>query len=188
MQEKCTQIDTNELEIICHCRKSLLYNKNEAWIKKNDNEDFDVTMGSYGGAEVCEIVGLFILNTLTKTIDKKHLGIYRDDGILISKYQSGHQNDKFRKELIKIFKQHHLKIEIKCNMNTVDYLDITFNLTEGTYKPYNKMNINPRYINSNSNHPPAIIKQLANSVSRRIPTNSCNEQVFNSDSQYYNNI
>ena len=31
---------------------------------KNDNPDFDVTMGSCDGAEVCELVGLYIQNNL----------------------------------------------------------------------------------------------------------------------------
>ena len=35
------------------------------WAEK-DKPDFDVTMGSYDGAEVCELVGLYILDILTK--------------------------------------------------------------------------------------------------------------------------
>ena len=31
------------------------------WIKKGDNPYFDVTMGSYDGAEICELVGLYLL-------------------------------------------------------------------------------------------------------------------------------
>ena len=31
--------------------------KNVVWVKKN-NPDFDVTMGSFDGPEVCELVGL----------------------------------------------------------------------------------------------------------------------------------
>lgn len=34
---------------------------------------FDVTMGSYDGAKVCELVGLFILNELSKTLGKDTL-------------------------------------------------------------------------------------------------------------------
>ena len=34
---------------------------------------FDVTMRSYDGAEVCELVGLFILNELSKTLGKDTL-------------------------------------------------------------------------------------------------------------------
>ena len=40
-----------------HASKSLLFNNNSTWIKKNGSL-FDVTMGSYDGAEVCELVGI----------------------------------------------------------------------------------------------------------------------------------
>ena len=56
-----TNIPDRDIDIIMHSRKSLLFNNGNAWIKK-DNSSFDVTMGSYDRAEVCELVGLFILN------------------------------------------------------------------------------------------------------------------------------
>ena len=46
---------------------------------------FDVTMGSYDGAEVCEFVGLFILNGLSNEYGKESIGLYRDDGLAIFK-------------------------------------------------------------------------------------------------------
>ncbi|XP_015755266.1 PREDICTED: uncharacterized protein LOC107334820 [Acropora digitifera] len=58
-----TGITDRDIDIIMHSRKSLLFDSNSAWINKN-NSSFDVTMGSYVGAEVCEVVGLFILNGL----------------------------------------------------------------------------------------------------------------------------
>ena len=39
-------------KLILNARKSLLFNKNEVWVKK-DNPDFDVTMVSFDGAKVC---------------------------------------------------------------------------------------------------------------------------------------
>ena len=52
-------------------------------------------------------------------------------------YYSGHQNDKVRKEMIDLFKQPHLHLEIKSNLKIADYLDIMFDLTTGLFKPYN---------------------------------------------------
>ena len=46
-----------------HSRKSLLFSNNEIWLKK-DNPNFDVTMVSFDGAEVCELVSLYLLNIL----------------------------------------------------------------------------------------------------------------------------
>ena len=44
------------------------------------------TMGSYDGAEVCELVGLFILNDLCNEYGKDNIGLYRDDGLAIFKH------------------------------------------------------------------------------------------------------
>ena len=38
-------------------------------------------MGAYDGAEVCELVGLYILNKLDRMIGKNQLRIYNDDGL-----------------------------------------------------------------------------------------------------------
>ena len=46
-----------------HSRKSLLFNNNKIQVKQ-DNPDFDVTMGNFDRAEVCESVGLYLLNIL----------------------------------------------------------------------------------------------------------------------------
>ena len=46
-----TPIQDKFTETILHSLKALLFNKNNVWVKK-DNPDFDVTMGSYAGAEL----------------------------------------------------------------------------------------------------------------------------------------
>ena len=45
-------------------KKGLLFCDKEVWMKKG-KEPFDVTMGSFDGAEVCEIVGMFLLSKLS---------------------------------------------------------------------------------------------------------------------------
>ena len=64
-------VTDQEVDIIMHSRKSLLFDQGTAWIKKNDDGLFDVTMGSYDGAEVCELVGLLILDQLGNQYGKK---------------------------------------------------------------------------------------------------------------------
>ena len=59
--KKYVPISKKEIETIMHARKSLLFGNNSTWIKKGGNTTFDVTMGSFDGAEICELVGLFIL-------------------------------------------------------------------------------------------------------------------------------
>ena len=60
-------------------RKSLLFDKGTAWMKKNSYVVFDVTMGSYDGAEVCELVVHYILSILSGKYGKSQIGLYRDD-------------------------------------------------------------------------------------------------------------
>ena len=57
----------------------------ECWIKKNFVHDiFDVLMGSYHGAEICELVDNFFFNKLIdiKKMSKTNCCFYRDDSLL----------------------------------------------------------------------------------------------------------
>ena len=122
--------------------KSLLFNHGKPWIKNNNSNLFDVTMGSYDEAGICELVGLFILNHLGKTFGKENIGLYRDDGLAIIKNRSARLADKTRKELHKVFEQFDLKITAEANLHVVNFLDVTFDLTTGKHKPYRKPNDN----------------------------------------------
>ena len=53
--EKLVNIINEDKVIIKHARKFLLYDNSEPWVKK-DSGLFDVSMGAYDGAEVCELV------------------------------------------------------------------------------------------------------------------------------------
>ena len=61
-----------------HCGKSLLFSRNETWKKKSTERCFDVTMGSFDGAEICELVGLNIQSNLGNILPKTNFGLYRD--------------------------------------------------------------------------------------------------------------
>ena len=161
-----------------HARKSLLFKGNAAWVKKGNENMFDVTMGSYDGAEICELVGLYILSELNAIHGDGSIGLYRDDGLGAFNNISGPQADKLRKDITKCFKDHGLKITIKTNLKIVNFLDVTFDLSSGTYYPYIKPNDTPLYINTRSNHPPNIIRQLPESISRRLSVLSCSKDAF----------
>ena len=49
-------------------------------------------MGSYGGAEICELVGLYILHLLDKEFGADCFGLCRDDGLGCLKNLSGPEN------------------------------------------------------------------------------------------------
>ena len=93
-----------------------------------------------------------------------------------------------KQEMIELFKKHGLNLEIKCNLKTVDYLHVTFDLNNGICKPYNKINNFPRDIKFKSKHPASVLKQIQTSASKRISSNSSNKEVFNATAPFYNNI
>ena len=176
--EKLVNITNEDKVIIKHARKSLLYNNSEPWMKK-DSGLFDVTMGAYDGAEVCELVGTFLLYKLSLKYNKNKIGLYRDDGLAIFKNISGPKSEKIKKNNQKLCKENQLDIVIQCNMKTVNYLDVTLNLENSTYCPYQKENNQIKYINIESNHPPSIIKQLPLSIESRLSSLSSSEEIFN---------
>ena len=58
--ENYIPISKQDIRILKHCRKSLLFYGNEAWKKKDADTTFDVTMGSYDGAEFCQLIWIYI--------------------------------------------------------------------------------------------------------------------------------
>ena len=181
-----TTISDDEVATIKHARKSLLFNQGTEWIKKNATEDlFDVTMGSFDGAEICELVGLFMLSKLEVLLGQESVGLYRDDGLAAIGSESGRILDRFRKDIIELFKSENLSITIETNLKITDFLDATLNLRTGKYSPFLKPDSKPLYIHRKSNHPPAIIKQLPNMISKRISDLSSDEGEFNKAKSIY---
>ena len=142
-------------------------------------------MGSYDGAEICELVGIYILSRLSTIIDENDCALYRDDGLLVLRYVNGKQIDRVRKNTIQTFKDVGFLIDIKTNLKIVDFLDITFNLNNGMFKPYKKPNDSLLFIKKNSNHPPQTIKQLPEIINDRLSKYSSNEEVFNESKGEY---
>ena len=178
-------VSEQDNKIIMHARKSLLFDKKTPWTKKGDKGKFDVTMGSYDGAEVCELVGTCILNILAEKYGKNNVGLYRDDGLAVFENINGNQAEKIRKEIIKIFRNFGLKITLETNQRIVNFLDITLNVTNGKYYPYRKPNDQPLYINTQSNHPPTIIKHLPTAISKRISSISYDQDEFKKAAPLY---
>ena len=86
-----------------------------------------------------------------------------------------------------MFKDIGFQLEIKTNLKQVEFLEVTFNLITNLHTPYKKPNDNLLYINTSSDHPPQVIKQLTNSINKRLCKNSANEQVFNTIKPVYKN-
>jgi hypothetical protein len=107
--------------------------------------------------------------------------------LALIKSKSARLADKTRKELHKIFELFDLKITAESNLRIVNFLDVTFDLNNGKYRPYRKPNDDPLYINRYSNHPPSIIRQLPTSINKRIALISSDEQTFTESAPAYQN-
>ena len=104
-------------------------------------------MGGYDRAEICELVGIYILSRLSQRIKKENSRLCRDDGLTIIRNANGKQTDKTRKDIIKIFKEIRFKIDIKTNLKQADFLDVTFDFN-ATHRPLEKENDQLLYINT----------------------------------------
>ena len=181
-----TNINDDLLSIIMQSRKTLLFNNNETWVKKTREENFDVPMDCYDGAEVCEMVGTYILNRLKNVTNKENIGLYCGDGLGIFENILKTEIERKKKQIVKVFKDCGLSITIKCNLKSIDFLDVTFDLVNDICKPYRKPSNKPLYINKHSNHPPNILKQLPKSIEKRMSETSSNIDVFNRSIKIYN--
>ena len=73
-------------------------------------------MGSYDGAEICELVRLYLLGKLAPLIGTKNVGLYRDDGLAVIHQANGPKMDRIRKDIIALFKSKGLSITIDTNL------------------------------------------------------------------------
>ena len=180
-------ISDDNIQLIKQARKSLLFTEGNIWMKKGENALFDVTMGSHDGAEISELVGIYLLGKLSNIIDRNNIGLYRDDGLCVTENANGPKLDRLRKDIIAIFHNEGLKITIDTNLTTTDFLDVTLDLCTGKYYPYRKPNDRPLYVIANSNHPPTILKQLPTMVNTRLSLLSINEDEFDKAKPLYEN-
>ena len=86
--------------------QTLLFNEKIPWVKKDGSEDFGVPMGYFDGAEVCELVGTFILNKLKNFFQNNTFGLYRDDRLAVTKGLSGPEIERLNKNVVKTFKDY----------------------------------------------------------------------------------
>ena len=88
------------------------------------------------------------------------------------------QVDRKRKQIVELFKQYKLSITVDINFTTLDFLELSFDLTNEADLTYKKPNDISIYIHVNFNQPPSIVKELSNSISKRISSISSSEEIF----------
>ena len=85
-------------------------------------------MGSSDGAEISELVGLYIQSKLEKILPKSDFGLYRDDGLALLRNLNGQETEKVRKNIVRVFKDIVCSLGIETNLKEVDFLDVSLNL------------------------------------------------------------
>ena len=142
-------------------------------------------MGSLDGAEISELIGVYLLNKIKEIIPLEHLGLYRDDGLAVFEGINGQKLDKIRKKLHTLFGKEGLRIKVELHGASVDYLEVELNLADRSYKPYKKPNDTPAYIHTKSNHPPNIIKNIPSMISKRLSNISSTKRKFDETKHDY---
>ena len=71
------------------------------------------------------------------------------------------------------------------NLRIINYLDVTVNLNDGSFKPYHKLDDIIQDLNKEPNDPPDLIKLLPVSIGKRILNNSSDEKIFKESVIYY---
>ena len=98
--ENYISISEEDIRIIKHSRKSLLFFENDSCKKKDTDTTFDVTMGNYDGAELCKLIGIYIQSLLTDILSKDNMGLYRDEGLFILRKINNKQIEQERKDSV----------------------------------------------------------------------------------------
>ena len=172
-------IEDKVIDAIKLARKSLLFNKEGTLVIRGENPSFDVTMGSFDGAKICEIVGIYLLENLPPLLGKEDCVLCREDGLATDNRSSSPVLDRMRKNIKSTFINEGLSITIETNPIEAGFLDVTFNLLRGKHSPFRKVNNKPLSINAKSNHPNIIIKELPKMINKRLSELSCNQEQSN---------
>ena len=68
-----TDIAKEQIEIILNCKISILTNNKSSWIKSH-TDNFGVLVDAYNFAQIADLIGIYVLDTLGRMIDPKQVG------------------------------------------------------------------------------------------------------------------
>ena len=114
------------------------------------------------------------------------MGLYRDDGLCVTVIREGELTE-FREKIVQVFEKEGLKIEYAEHLlKSVNFLDVTMHMETGEYEPFRKPGPPPKYVHRESNHPPAIVKNLPAMIEKRISGLCSSQEMFNKHAPFYN--
>ena len=132
-------------------------------------------MGSYDGAETCELVGSFLLCQLQDL--NINVGLYRDDGLAITN-ATPRDTENIKKEICHIFNNNGSRITIEANKKIINFLHVTFILNRSIYQPFTKPNASLLYVHRESNHPAITTKNIPAGINNRLSSLSSDKGSF----------
>ena len=96
-------VSAYDFSLIKNACKSVLCKKGALWRKKGVNNTklfFDVALGSYMGAELCELLGLLLLDGFKDIFSLNRVGLYRDDALAVLPNFSAFKFEKLKNKLM----------------------------------------------------------------------------------------
>ena len=91
-----TAVTEKEVGTIRHSRESFLCAGEKLWMKRDRNGIFDVTLGCFDSADICELVGAFALVKIMEEFATKDVALYRDDCLAVLRRVPGCAADRKR--------------------------------------------------------------------------------------------
>ena len=94
---------------------------------------------------------------------------------------------KIKKKLKRLLKEYDLEIMAESNQKIVNYLNVTLNLNDSTFRPYHKPGDQIQYTHTESSHQPNIIKHIKTSMETRLSNLSSAETIFKESTAHSEN-
>ena len=164
-----------KVEIIKHCRKTLLYYEDSIRIKKGKVEISTQQWGHMMGLKFVNSWGV-LLYSIKRIVDPSSHRLYHDDGLIIVDKSTPKKCDGIRKRLHRLLGEFGFKLDTQTVLKIADYLDVTLNLYNGTVSPFRKRNHDLRYVHRGSNHPIQVFKHIPKGIEHRLSNNSSNKE------------
>ena len=155
-------------------------------VKRESSSHFDVTMGSFDSAEICELVGSFLLSKIAPVCGND-IGLYRDDSLAAFK-KLPREIDGIKKHICKVFSHHYLRLTIEANKKCVNFLGVILDLRSTSYKTYMKPGNIPQYVNRQSNHPSSVSRRIPEAINQRLSHISSDKQSFEAACSPYQEV
>ena len=76
-----SDLDRSEIDIIITARRTVVEYDDRIWNRKNNPDEFDITIGASDSAQVTDLVGIYLMHKLGVKFPGMGVGLYRDDAL-----------------------------------------------------------------------------------------------------------